>query len=431
MKRVLLLLLLTLLPLFAGDSVIMKVEIKGAIGPASSAVLTGALSAAHKQRAEALLIELDTPGGLSTSMREMIQAITNSSIPVITYVAPRGARAASAGTYLLYASHVAAMSPGTNLGAATPISLLPTSKFSDTNRSALATEEKKAINDATAYITSLAQLNERNVTWAVNAVESAQSLSAKDALRSGVIDIIAEDTKRLLEKVDGRSVKLLGATVKLHTKESPLVLFEADWKSRFLATITDPNIAYILLLVAIYGIFFELMNPGAVFPGVIGAISGVIALYALNMLPFNYAGLLLIILGISLMIAEVFVAGFGILGIGGVVAFAFGSLLLFDADTLGSSVSTPLVIAFSLVSLGFFILVVRLFLRSRSAKIVSGAEEMIGAIAEVVGSDAKGYHLLCHGETWSAVSDTALAVGQNVQVVERQGLVLYVKPLKE
>ncbi|MCJ7765012.1 MAG: nodulation protein NfeD, partial [Thiovulaceae bacterium] len=379
MKRLLFLFLLTFLPLSAMGSVILKVEIKGAIGPASSAVLAQALNAARKQHAEALLIELDTPGGLSTSMREMIQAITNSSIAVITYVAPRGARAASAGTYLLYASHVAAMSPGTNLGAATPISLMPTSKFSDTNRSALATEEKKAINDATAYITSLAQLNERNVTWAVTAVESAQSLSAKDALRSGVIDIIAEDTKTLLEKVDGRSVKLLGATVKLHTKESTLVLFEADWKSRFLATITDPNIAYILLLVAIYGIFFELMNPGAVFPGVIGAISGVIALYALNMLPFNYAGLLLIILGISLMIAEVFVAGFGILGIGGVIAFAFGSLLLFDADTLGSSVSTPLVIAFSLVSLGFFILVVRLFLRSRSAKIVSGAEEMIGA----------------------------------------------------
>ena len=431
MKRLLLLFLLTLLPLFARDSVIVKVEIKGAIGPASSSVLTGALTTAQKQHAEALLIELDTPGGLSSSMREMIQAITNSAIPVITYVAPRGARAASAGTYLLYASHVAAMSPGTNLGAATPISLMPTAKRPESNASAGSTEEKKALNDAVAYITSLAQMNDRNVTWAVNAVESAQSLSAEDALRAGVIDLIAEDTKTLLEKLDGRSVRLLGARTTLHTRESTIVSFEADWKSRFLATITDPNIAYILLLVAIYGIFFELMNPGAVFPGVIGAISGVIALYALNMLPFNYAGLLLIILGISLMIAEVFVTGFGVLGIGGVIAFAFGSLLLFDAQTLGSTVSIPLVIALSLVSLGFFILVMRLFLRSRSAKIVSGAEEMIGAVAEVLDSGAKGYHVLCHGETWSAVSESTLAVGQKVQVIELQGLVLHVKPLEE
>jgi len=431
MKRLLLLFLLTLLPLFARDPVIVKVEIKGAIGPASSAVLAGALSATQQQHAEALLIELDTPGGLSSSMREMIQAITNSSIPVITYVAPRGARAASAGTYLLYASHVAAMSPGTNLGAATPISLMPGSRLSESNASAGTTEEKKALNDAVAYITSLAQMNDRNITWAVNAVESAQSLSAEDALKAGVIDLIAEDTKTLLEKTDGRSVRLLGARVTLHTKGSTLVPFEADWKSRFLATITNPNIAYILLLVAIYGIFFELMNPGAVFPGVIGAISGVIALYALNMLPFNYAGLLLIVLGISLMIAEVFVTGFGVLGIGGVIAFAFGSLLLFDAQTLGSSVSIALVVAFSLVSLGFFILVMRLFLRSRSARIVSGAEEMIGAVAEVLDSGAKGYHVLCHGETWSAVSDSNLTVGQKVQVTELHGLVLHVKPIEE
>jgi membrane-bound serine protease (ClpP class) len=434
MKRLLLLFLLTLLPLIAGGSVIVKVEIKGAIGPASSSILTGALGAAQKQHAEALLLELDTPGGLSSSMREMIQTITNSPVPVITYVAPRGARAASAGTYLLYASHVAAMSPGTNLGAATPISLMPAAKQpepAESNASAGSTAEKKAINDAVAYITSLAQMNDRNVSWAVNAVESSQSLSAEDALRAGVIDLIAEDTKTLLEKTDGRNVRLLGASVTLHTKESTIVAFEADWKSRFLATITDPNIAYILLLVAIYGIFFELMTPGAVFPGVVGAISGLIALYALNMLPFNYAGLLLIVLGISLMLAEVFVAGFGVLGIGGVIAFAFGSLLLFDAQTLGSTVSVPLVVAFSLVSLGFFILVMRLFLRSRSAKIVSGAEEMIGAVAEVLDTDANGYHVLSHGETWSAVSDTALTVGQKVQVTELHGLVLHVKPLEE
>ena len=269
----------------------------------------------------------------------------------------------------------------------------------DTNTSAQSTAEKKAINDAIAYITSLAQMNDRNVTWAINAVESAESLSAEDALRLGVIDLIANDTASLLEKVDGQSVKLLGTTAELQTKESTIVTFEADWKSRFLSIITDPNIAYILLLIAMYGIFFELMNPGAIIPGVIGVISGVIALYALNMIPFNYAGLLLIILGIAFMVAEVFVSGFGVLGIGGVVAFAFGSLLLFDADTLGSSVSLPLVIAFSLVSLAFFILVMRLFIRSRSAKVVTGAAEMVGAVGEMIALDGLETRVICHGET--------------------------------
>jgi len=431
MKRLLLLSLLLLLPLFAAEPIVMKVEISGAIGPASATVLSDALDAAKQRHAQALLIELDTPGGLSTSMREMIQAITNSSIPVITFVAPRGAHAASAGTYLLYASHVAAMSPGTNLGAATPISLIPPSTRPDSNNTTLATAEKKALNDAIAYITSLAQMNDRNVTWAINAVESAESLSAEDALRLGVIDLIADDTPSLLEKVDGRSVRLLGTRTTLQTKGNSVITFEADWKSRFLATITDPNIAYILLLIAIYGIFFELMNPGSYFPGVLGLICGVIALYALNMIPFNYAGLLLIMLGIAFMVAEVFVSGFGILGIGGVIAFAFGSLLLFDAETLGSSVSLPLIIAFSLVSLAFFILVMRLFVRSRLAKVVTGSEEMIGALGEVIESNGETYRVRCHGETWRAASETALEVGQKVQVTQRRGLILLVKPIEE
>ncbi len=429
MKRFLLLFLLFLSTHLAMASVVVTVEINGAIGPAHPVVLKEALRVAQEQNAKALLIKLDTPGGLSSSMRQMIQSITNSPVPVISYVTPRGAHAASAGTYLLYASHLAAMSPGTNLGAATPISLAQPSTFQETN--ATSTAEKKALNDAIAYITSLAQMNERNVTWAVNAVESAQSLSAQDALRLGVIDIIADDTASLLEKIEGRTVKLLGVPATLHTAGSAIVVYEPDWKNRFLATVTDPNIAYILLLVAIYGIFFEMMNPGSIFPGVIGAISGVIALFALNMLPFSYAGLLLIMLGIAFMVAEVFVAGFGILGIGGVVAFAFGSLLLFDTDTLGSSISLSLVIALSLISLAFFMLVANLFLRSRSAKVVTGAEEMVGADAEVVKSDEEGYHVLCHGEIWRAHSDTYLSVGQKVRVVELHGLILNVTPTEE
>ena len=335
MKRILFLLLITFLPLFASTSTIMKLEITGAIGPASSKYLKEGMEAATRQNAEILLIELDTPGGLSSSMREMIQEITNSSFPVITYVSPKGAHAASAGTYLLYASHIAAMAPGTNLGAATPVSLMPTPMITDSNNSSPSALEKKVINDAIAYIKSLAELSDRNITWAVEAVKEAKSISAKDALSYGVIDLIADNTNELLSKLEGRMVTVSDKNITLRTKDAVMLTFEADWKTQFLAIITNPNIAYILLIIAIYGIFFELMNPGAIFPGVIGMISGVTALYALNMIPFNYAGLLLIILGIAFMVAEVLIAGFGILGIGGVIAFAFGSFLLFDSDTLG------------------------------------------------------------------------------------------------
>ena len=427
MKRLLLSLFLLVLPLFGSTSTIIKSEIKGAIGPASSYYLKEAMSEALRQNAQMMLIELDTPGGLSTSMREMIQEITNSTIPVILYVSPKGARAASAGTYLLYASHVAAMAPGTNLGAATPVNLMPTPKMVDFNGSGPSTLEKKAINDAMAYIKSLAELNDRNISWALDAVKEGKSISAKDALSFGVIDLIAEDTSELLSKLEGHTVTVSGESVVLRTKDSTIVTFEADWKTQLLSIITNPNIAYIFLLIAIYGIFFELMNPGGLFPGVIGVISGVIALYALNMIPFNYAGLLLIILGIAFMIAEVLIVGFGILGIGGVAAFAFGSLLLFDTETLGSGVSIPLIIAFSLVSVGFFIFVLRFLLHSRSVKVITGVDEMVGAAAEVLESTKEGYRVRCHGEIWYATSDSVLKVGQNVQVESLSGLILHVK----
>jgi membrane-bound serine protease (ClpP class) len=265
----------------------------------------------------------------------------------------------------------------------------------------------------------------------VEAVKEAKSISAKDALSYGVIDLIADNTYELLNKLEGRSVSVSDKNITLRTKDAVIVTFEADWKNQFLAIITDPNIAYILLIIAIYGIFFELMNPGAIFPGVIGMISGVTALYAFNMIPFNYAGLLLIFLGIAFMVAEVFITGFGILGLGGVAAFAFGSLLLFDADTLGSGVSIPLVIAFSLVSLGFFIFIIQFLIRSRSRKVVTGIDEMVGATAEVLESDKKGYRVRCHGEIWYADSDNVLEIGQKVRVESLTGLVLHVTPIKE
>lgn len=431
MKHLLFLLFIMILPLFSATPMIIKLDVKGAIGPATSKYLKDGISLATSQNTQMILIELDTPGGLSTSMREMIQEILNSPIPVVTYVYPKGARAASAGTYLLYASHVAAMAPGTNLGAATPINLMPSPKISDSNSSAMSTLEKKVINDSAAYIKSLAELNDRNASWAQEAVREAKSISAEDALKFGVIDLMASDTKELLSKLDGRVVSISGKNVTLKTEGAIMHNFEPDWKTRFLSIVTNPNIAYIFLLIAIYGIFFELMNPGAIIPGVIGLISGVIALYSLNMIPFNYAGLLLIVLGISFMVAEVFISGFGILGIGGVVAFSFGSLLLFDAQTLGSDISLPLIIAFSLVSLAFFILVMSVFVKSRSAKVATGMEEMLGAFAEVVESHENGYLVHCHGETWSATSKEKLMVGQRVQVVQLSGLILKIKPIEE
>ena len=429
MKRLVFLFFLMLLPLLASD--IVKLEIKGIISPATSQYLKEGMAYAAKKDTQIILLELDTPGGLSTSMREIIQEVTNSKTPVVVYVSPKGARAASAGTYLIYASHIAAMAPGTNIGAATPVNMMPSPKLSDSNISTSSTLEKKAINDAVAYIKSLAELNDRNITWAVSAVKDAKSISAKEALKLGVIEIIASDTKELLKELDGRMIKVSDKEIILSTHGAVIYNFEADWKIRLLSIITNPNIAYILLLAAIYGLFFEMMNPGAIFPGVVGVISGVMALYALNMIPFNYAGLLLMLLGIAFMISEVFIAGFGILGIGGVISFALGSLLLFDANTIGSGVSIPLIIAFTISSLAFFIFIIRLFISSRSAKVVSGIEEMLGSSAEVMELKEKDYIVHCHGENWSAISDNKLSVGQRVEVIELSGLVLKVKPIKE
>ena len=431
MKRLLFFLLLITSQLLSSNTTVVSSSIHGAIGPASSNYIKEAMLYAKNQNANIILIELDTPGGLSTSMREIIQEILNSDIPVVTFVYPKGSRAASAGTYILYASHIAAMSPGTNLGAATPVNMMPSAQPKDSNSSKTSTLEKKVINDSMAYIKSLAELNDRNISWALDAVKESKSLSAKDALKYSVIDIIAQDTKDLLKQLDGKTIKVSDTNITLETSNVTILNYEADFKTRLLSIITNPNMAYIFLLIAIYGIFFELMNPGAIVPGVLGAISGVIALYSLNILPFNYAGLLLIILGISFMIAEVFIAGFGILGIGGVISFAFGSVLLFDSQTLGNDISIPLIIAFTLVSFAFFILVMRLFINSRSAKVVSGVEEMIGSIAEVSEVSENNYRVHCHGEVWSATSDSKLDIGQKVEVTNLSGLTLKVKPTKE
>ncbi len=423
-------LLLLLLTVYATAGSVTHVKIQGTISPAQSDYLASAIEEAENRGSGLLLIELDTPGGLYSATREMVRSIANSPVPVCVYVAPKGAHAASAGTFLLYAAHIAAMAPGTNIGAATPISIMPTPGIGDGNRSGQGdTAMKKATNDAAATIRSLAELNERNLTWAMRAVREADSISARTALQLHVIDLIAEGTADLLRKLEGRRVTVAGKTVTLRTQDATLVPFEADWKSRFLMTVTDPNIAYIFLLLAIYGIFFELLNPGGIVPGVIGIVSGVIALYALGTLPFNYAGLLLIFLGAAFMVAEVFVAGFGILGIGGTVAFVFGSLLLFDAETLGTGISLPLIFAFALVSLGFFLFLVRFLVTSRKQPVTTGSEEMIGMEAEVLECHDDGSCLVhCHGENWHARAPVPLQPGDKARIVSRDGLVLHLKP---
>lgn len=429
MKRFIFLFLFLLSPLFSNNGSITHLHIEGAIGPASSSYISKGFDYAAENGSAFILIALDTPGGLSSSMREIIQKILNSPVPVITYVSPKGARAASAGTYLLYASHLAVMAPGTNLGAATPVSMIEMPAAKDLNLSQSAMT-KKVINDSTAYITSLAQLRDRNVSWAVKAVEEGKSLSAQDALRYSVIDMIAEDEDELFTKIDGLKVKVSERTVTLSSKSARHLYYEPDWKDRFLSIITNPNIAYILLMLGIYGIFFELMNPGSIYPGLIGVISGIIALYALNLLPFSYAGLLLIILGIALMIAEIFISGFGIFGIAGAISFAMGSLLLFDAKTLGEDISLPLIISFSLSSLAFFVLLIRFVLSSRSAKVVSGKEEMIGMQAEVIEKQDGSYRVHCHGEIWTAHSDKELEPGERAYVDSISGLTLNLRSEK-
>jgi membrane-bound serine protease (ClpP class) len=413
--------------LAASPAPALLLKIDGAIGPASSNYLANGLAEAQKKQAPFVILELNTPGGLVSSTRDMVRAMLGSPVPVVVYVAPKGAHAASAGTFLVYAAQIAAMAPGTNLGAATPIGLMPGGK----ERNASGAPARKALNDARAYIQSLGELYDRNATWGMRAVDKAESLSAKDALRMHVINLIADNRDDLLRRIDGRTVTADGRTVTLRTENVNVVPFEADWKTRFLAVITNPNIAFILLMLALYGIFFELLNPGGVFPGVIGAIAGVLALYALNLLPFNYAGLLLILLGVAFIIAELFVSGFGILGLGGAVALMFGALLLFDAQTLGRGISIPLIIAITFVSLLFFMLVVRMLLKARAHKVVSGVEEMTGMDAEVLDTVEDGYWVRCHGERWFAKAKTRLAVGQHATVASVTGLTLHLILPKE
>lgn len=430
----------------------------GVLGPASGDYITRGISHASAEGHQLLIIQLDTPGGLDTSMRAVIKAMLASPVPVAVYVAPSGARAASAGTFLLYASHVAAMAPGTNVGAATPVAIgmtpldpererqprrepnrAPSQPGDDgtdqqVQRDVKSPMSEKQVNDAAAYIRSLAQLRGRNADWAEKAVREGASLSADEALRQGVIEFVATDVPALLKQLDGRAVTVLGQERRLKTGSAEVTRIVPDWRTNVLAVITDPSIALLLMTIGIYGLLFEFMNPGFGVPGVIGAIALVLGLYALQLLPVNYAGLALIILGMAFMAAEAFLPSFGILGFGGVLAFVAGALILIDTELPGYGIPLSVVAPLGIISALLVFAVARIAVKTRKRVVTSGAAGMIGQVVPVedvvAGTGHEGW-VRIEGERWHAVSTVPLRQAQSVRVLARQGLNLTVAPVDQ
>lgn len=432
-RWLLLLLLLGLTPGGqAAPGAVWVLGIDDAIGPASADYLVRSLGQAQEQGAQLVVIRMDTPGGLDSAMRQMIKAILASPVPVATYVAPSGARAASAGTYILYASHVAAMTPGTNLGAATPVQIGGSPGAAKDDKGKGSDEDtlaRKQVNDAAAYIRGLAQLRGRNADWAEKAVREAVSLSASEALQLNVIDQVADDLPDLLRKLDGKTLDVAGQPRQLQTANASLVEHLPDWRTRVLAVITNPSVALILIMIGVYGLLFEFMNPGSTVGGVVGGICLLLALYALQLLPVSFAGVALILLGIAFMIAEAFVPSFGVIGFGGIAAFVIGAVILIDTDAPGFGIPLALIGTLALLSALLIGGVLGMALKARSRALVSGDAGLVGSLVTVTqvmaGNPFCGV-VLAQGEQWQVQCATPLQAGQNVRVTARHGVMLEV-----
>lgn len=419
----------------------VRLEIRGAIGPATSDYVVRGIEYAASVNAALIVLEMDTPGGLDSAMRDIVKAILASPVPVATLVAPGGSRAASAGTYILYASHIAAMAPATNLGAATPVQIggapapagrddekNPAEKKPDDASGSATAMERKAVNDAIAYIRGLAELRGRNADWAEKAVREAASLTAEQAVEQKVVDLLAKDVESLLAAIDGRDVKMPGGEIRLATAGIEVEPRDPDWRTQLLATLTDPNVAYLLLLVGIYGLIFEGYNPGAVLPGVVGAICLLLALFAFQVLSVNYAGLALIALGVLLLVAEAFVPSFGTLGLGGIVAFVIGSIILLDTDLHGLAVSRWMIGSIAVAASAALLAILTIVVRSRNRPVTTGRESMVGELAEALEDFDHTGTVFLRGERWNAVTRRPVRKGQVVRVTRVTGLQLDVEP---
>ena len=428
-------------------------RVSGPIGPATADYIARGLQNAARDRAPLVVLQIDTPGGLDSSTRQIVKDILASPVPVFAWVAPSGARAASAGAYIVYASHVAAMAPGTNLGAATPVKIgglpgtqpppipdtpapqrAPDGKASEpSSPQAVGTGAdamtRKIVNDSAAYLRSLAQMRGRNVEWADRAVRDGVSLSATEAQAQQVIDFIAADLPALLQQAHGRTVKMGdGVQHTLNSRTAAVAALEPDWRTQLLSVITEPTVAYLLMLLGIYGIYFELTTPGFGVPGVAGSISLLLGMFALQMLPVSYAGVALIVLGFVLLVAETLVPSFGALGIGGVIAFVVGSVMLVETDAPGFGIPIGLIASVAVVNVLFVLVVFRLALKAKARPVVSGSEELPGTLGEILEVTPEGAWVRVHSERWRVKSAAPLRSGQRVRVCGRHGLVLQVEP---
>jgi len=395
-------------------------EVDGVISPASSSYLLRIITVAEQEEAICLIIKLDTPGGLDASMREITKRILNTKVPVVIYVAPKGARAASAGVFILYASHVAAMAPGTNVGAAHPVNMGGEKLDS--------VMIEKVTNDAVAYLKAIAKEKGRNVAWAEKAIRESASIDAETAVRKRVCDIIAENVDDLIAKLHGRIVQVNGEDVVLDTESKPVQNMPMTFKERLLLLLTNPTVAYILLLLGVYGLFFELQNPGTIFPGVVGGICIILGFYALQLLPVNYAGVALILLSAFLFILEIYITSHGLLAIGGIISLVFGSLILFESDVQFLRLSWEVIVIAVIIVAAFFIFIVSMGIHAQFRKRATGKEGLVGEVGEAkTDITVSGGTVFVHGEYWNAVSDATIKKGSSVKVMSSKEMVVKVK----